>query len=110
MLNEYLCILGDLVEEQRALATLGRTYFVHSQSELEEGGEGGVRAAKLLKQASLEYHRSLDVCDKLVGQISNKEVLEMKSRLYLNLGLVYEIQSDTKEARKFIEKALFIGK
>ncbi len=98
---------GNLAEEQRALATLGRTYFVHSQSELEKGGE---KVTKLLRQASLGYQRSLDVCDKLIGQISDREVLEMKSRLYLNLGLVYEIQSDTREARKFMEKALSIGK
>ncbi len=98
---------GNLAEEQRALATLGRTYFVHSQSELEKGGE---KATKLLRQASLGYQRSLDVCDKLIGQISDREVLEMKSRLYLNLGLVYETRSDTKEARKFMEKALSIGK
>ena len=66
--------------------------------------------SQLLKQASHEYHCSLDVCDKLIGQIPDKEVMEMKSRLYLNLGLVYETQCDTREARKFMEQALSIEK
>ena len=34
----------------------------------------------------------------------------MKSRLYLNLGIVYEGQSDLSSARKFMEKALRIVK
>lgn len=34
----------------------------------------------------------------------------MKSRLYLNLGIVYEGQSDLSSARKFMEKALHIVK
>ena len=34
----------------------------------------------------------------------------MKSRLYLNLGIVYEGQSDLNSARKFMEKALHIVK
>ena len=80
---------------------------MNSQSELEHGGD---EATRLLRKASLAYRRSLDVCDKLIGQISDREVLEMKSRLYLNLGLVYETQSDIREARKFMEKALSIGK
>ena len=32
----------------------------------------------------------------------------MRSRLYLNLGLVYEMQDDLTSARKFMEKALSI--
>ena len=34
----------------------------------------------------------------------------MRSRLYLNLGLVYENQADLSSARKFMEKALNIVK
>ena len=53
---------------------------------------------------------SLDVCDKLVGRVPDREILEMRSRLYLNLGLVYETQSDLKSARSSMEKALNIVK
>ena len=50
------------------------------------------------------------MCDKLIGELSDKELLEMRSRLYLNLGLVYEIKGDLKSGRKFMEKALDILK
>lgn len=63
-----------------------------------------------MTKAKQEYHNSLDICNRLVGQVSNKELMEMKSRLYLNLGLVYEIQGDIGNARKFMEKALGIAK
>ena len=98
---------GNLVEEQRALATLGRTYFVQSQSEFDQCGRN---SKEIMTKATTEYLCSLDVCDKLIGHISDRELLEMKSRLYLNLGLVYESQGDTRNARKFMEKALGIVK
>ena len=37
-----------------------------------------------------------------------RELLEMRSRLYLNLGLVYQNNGDLHSARKFMEKALGI--
>lgn len=40
----------------------------------------------------------------------NRELLEMRSRLYLNLGLVYQTNEDLQSARKFMEKALSIVK
>ena len=98
---------GDLPEEQRALATLGRTYFVYSQSEEERGKPN---ATDLLLKAEKQNLDSLDVCDKLVGRVPDREILEMRSRLYLNLGLVYETQSDLKSARNSMEKALNIVK
>ena len=100
-------ITGDLAEEQRALATLGRTYFVYSQSEEERGKRN---AADLLLKAEKQYLDSLDVCGKLVSRIPDRELLEMRSRLYLNLGLVYETQSDLQSARQSMEKALNIVK
>ena len=39
-----------------------------------------------------------------------RELLEMRSRLYLNLGLVYQDNEDLQSAKKFIEKALSIVK
>ena len=89
------------------MATLGRTYFVYSQSEEERGKQN---ATDLSLKAEKHYLGSLDVCDKLVSRIPDKELLEMRSRLYLNLGLVYESQSDLKSARQSMEKALNILK
>ena len=39
-----------------------------------------------------------------------RELLQMKGRVYLNLGLVYQNQNDYRSARKFLEKALDIVK
>ena len=87
------------------MATLGRTYFVYSQSEEERGK---LNATDLLIKAEKNYIDSLDVCDKLVSLVSDKEVLEMRSRLYLNLGLIYEAEMDVQSARGSMEKALNI--
>ena len=42
--------------------------------------------------------------------VYDRELLEMRSRLYLNLGLVYQHNGDPHTARKFMEKALSIVK
>ena len=122
-INPVFTAAANLAEEQRALATLGRTYWVQSTSD--EVGEEGARELRL--HAGNAYLRSLDVCDKLGGVVPDKwvfvftcvlldylfcitvrELLEMRSRLYLNLGLVYQTNGDLQSARKFMEKALSI--
>ena len=70
--------------------------------------EGEERVAGLLLDAGTHYLQSLEVCDRLVGQLSDGELLEMRSRLYLNLGLVYEMKKDFQSARMFMMKALGI--
>lgn len=87
------------------MATLGRTYFVYSQSEEEKGKPN---TTDLLNKAEKNYNDSLEVCNKLVSLVSDKEVLEMRSRLYLNLGLVYETRMELQSARSSMEKALNI--
>ena len=105
-INISLFFSENLAEEQRALATLGRTFFIQSQGE--KGGSD--RVNELLLEAGSHYLQSLDVCDKLIGHLSDRELLEMRSRLYLNLGLVYENQVCLTSAKKFMEKALGILK
>lgn len=107
--NGHLLTPGNLAEEQRALATLGRTFFVHSQYE-QEAKRGRERVNDLLLHAGDHYLRSLDVCDRLTGTLSDRELLEMRSRLYLNLGLVYEMNEDLVSAKRFCEKALGVVK
>ena len=63
-----------------------------------------------LIEAQKAYLESLSVCDELQGSISDTELLEMRSRLYLNLGLVYDNKNDTSSARKFINQALNIAR
>lgn len=61
-------VAGDLAEEQRALATLGRTYFVQSRS----GEVGEEEAWELRLQAGSANLKSLDVCDKLGGLVADR--------------------------------------
>ena len=95
----------NLVEEQRALATIGRTWFVYL---------GSVTDPEEVEESQLEaqsaYLKSLSVCDKLRDSVPEKELLEMRSRLYLNLGLIYESKDDQARAHSFMEKALFIAR
>ena len=80
---------GDLAEEQRALATLGRTYFVQSLS----GEVGEEEARELRLQAGNANLKSLDVCDKLGGVVPERWVTAVHSNelhVYLhNIALHY---------------------
>jgi len=104
------CCAGNLPEEQRALATLGRTFYIYSQSEQEKNYHDEDQTKELLLKAGSFYLQALEVCDKLTGSMSDREMLDMRSRLYMNLGLVYECRADLHSARKFTEKALGILK
>ena len=91
------------MEKQRALATLGRTSYLYSHSESEA-------KQTLLRQAVDYYLSSQEVCDRLTGtrELSDKELLEMRSRLYLNLGLVCENMEELCAAKDYMQKALGI--
>ena len=56
------------MEEQRALATLGRTYFIQSQS----SGVGEEEARELRVHACNANLKSLDLCDKLSGTVPDR--------------------------------------
>ncbi|XP_065828134.1 tonsoku-like protein isoform X2 [Oscarella lobularis] len=89
----------DLKEQQRAFATIGRTYFVWSQ----DGDSEKVLDAKRA------YLDSWDLCGRLVGEVTDKELIEMKARLYLNLGLVFDAMENVKRAKQFVKRALSIA-
>ena len=59
-----------------------------------------------LRESLDAYLRSLSVVDKLRELVKEKEILEMRARLCLNLGLVYEWRNQLDQAEKFMEKAL----
>ncbi|CAG5093788.1 Similar to CG7457: Tonsoku-like protein (Drosophila melanogaster) [Cotesia congregata] len=92
----------NLIEQQRAYATLGRMYFCMSEACEKTGSEQEPLAA-----AKRAYSKSLKLCDKLEENkdIKEVEVMMMRARLLLNLGLVLEVQKKLDEAIELIEKA-----
>ncbi|CAL7939632.1 unnamed protein product [Xylocopa violacea] len=94
--------IANALEEQRAYATLGRTYFCWAES-LPEASE---RRTEVLTSARKAYMKSIRLCNELEGtDIDFKELITMRARLLLNLGLVLEAQRTHKEAIHLMEKA-----
>ncbi|XP_037550604.1 tonsoku-like protein [Nematolebias whitei] len=91
----------DDAEEQRALATIGRTYLFRYESD---------QSKDSLKQAEEAFRKSLAIVDeRLGGTVSEQEIREMKARLFLNLGLVYDHLGEPKRCSEFIRRSVFIA-
>ena len=94
--------LGNLLEEQRALATIGRNCYLYALSLPEPDSS---RELKCAKEALLE---SLNCCDKLEAQksCSERDLCEMKARLFSNLSNYYEYKEELVLAKKYCRKAI----
>ncbi|XP_069771242.1 tonsoku-like protein [Narcine bancroftii] len=95
------CSMTNDVEEQRAWATIGRTYlFIH---ETDQSGES-------LQQAENAFRKSLAIVDnKLEGKVSQHELSEMRARLYLNLGFLFDVMKDPLRCNRYIRKSIYIA-
>ncbi|XP_031774603.1 tonsoku-like protein, partial [Apis florea] len=94
--------IKNLLEEQRAYATLGRTYFCWAES-LPEKSE---KKADVLINARKVYMKSIRLCNELGDtDIELKELITMRARLLLNLGLVLQAEKNHQEAVDLMEKA-----
>ncbi|XP_047467921.1 tonsoku-like protein [Mugil cephalus] len=91
----------DHAEEQRALATIGRTYLFRYESD---------QSRSSLEQAEDAFRKSLAIVDeRLDGTVPVREIKEMKARLFLNLGLVCDHLGDRKRCSEFIRQSVFIA-
>ncbi|XP_045919625.1 tonsoku-like protein [Micropterus dolomieu] len=91
----------DHAEEQRALATIGRTYLFRYESD---------QSRSSLEQAEDAFRKSLAIVDdRLEGTVSGREISEMKARLFLNLGLVCDHLGEPKRCSEFIRRSVFIA-
>ncbi|NXE58005.1 TONSL protein, partial [Casuarius casuarius] len=96
--------LADDTEQQRAWATIGRTYMFVADSR--PPGE----AAAALREAERAFRTSLAIVEeKLEGAVPNRELTEMRTRLYLNLGLVYDSLKDQAKCGHYIKKSIFLS-
>ncbi|XP_049874535.1 tonsoku-like protein [Pectinophora gossypiella] len=95
--------LKNLVEEQRAMATLGRIYLLQGQSSTNED-----EASTSLKAAEKAFMKSLVLCESLNGKINKHELMDMRARLLLNIGVVQEHLGFFDKALDCINKAITI--
>jgi NF-kappa-B inhibitor-like protein 2 len=79
---------GNLLEEQRALATIGRTFLFQCDSA--RGKQNIVKASRHAEEA---FCKSLTVCENLKQEVKNVEYMETKARLFLNLGMRYNMSN-----------------
>ncbi|XP_027949443.1 tonsoku-like protein [Eumetopias jubatus] len=93
--------LSNHTEVQRAWATIGRTYldiFDHCQSQ------------DTLLQAQTAFEKSLAIVDeKLQGTLARRELSEMRTRLYLNLGLTFESLRQMAPCNDYFRKSIFLA-
>ncbi|KAJ7989205.1 hypothetical protein DPEC_G00317090 [Dallia pectoralis] len=91
----------DHAEEQRALATIGRTFLFRYESD---------SSKESLTQAEDAFRKSMDIVDKqLEGTVSGRELSEMRARLYLNLGLVCDHLGEPKRCSEYIRLSVYIA-
>ncbi|XP_056283298.1 tonsoku-like protein [Pseudoliparis swirei] len=91
----------DHAEEQRALATIGRTYLFCYESD---------QSRNSLEHAEDAFRKSLAIVDdRLEGSVPEREIREMKARLFLNLGLVCDHLGEHKRCSEFIRRSVFIA-
>lgn len=94
--------MKNLIEEQRAFATLGRTHFCLADSLLSQSQE----QKEALANAKSAYVKSMELCDQLTSaDVKLEERTLMRARLLLNLGLTLETQKETQQAIDLIEQA-----
>ncbi|XP_011488610.1 tonsoku-like protein isoform X1 [Oryzias latipes] len=93
--------VGDHAEVQRALATIGRTYLFRYESD---------QSKSSLKKAEDAFRKSLAIVDeRLGGTVPDREIAEMKARLFLNLGIVCDHLGESKHCSEFIRRSVFIA-
>ncbi|XP_059971458.1 tonsoku-like protein isoform X1 [Mesoplodon densirostris] len=98
---ELACSLSNHVEQQRAWATIGRTHldiFDHHQSQ------------DALLQAQGAFEKSLAIVDeKLQGSLAKRELSEMRTRLYLNVGLTCDSLQQAALCHAYFTKSIFLA-
>ncbi|KAL2098803.1 hypothetical protein ACEWY4_005283 [Coilia grayii] len=93
--------VNDAAEEQRALATIGRTYLFRYEADKSQDSLG---------QAEEAFRKSLAIVDsRLEGVLPPRELSEMKARLFHNLGCIYDYLKDPQRCVEYIRRSVFIS-
>ncbi|XP_070796277.1 tonsoku-like protein [Pituophis catenifer annectens] len=98
---ELACTVSNAVEQQRAWATIGRTYMFMAEND---------QLGEALQEAEKAFMKSLAILEeKLEGQVLQREESEMRARLYLNLGLIYDSLRNPAMRTSYIKKSIYIS-
>ncbi|XP_066480047.1 tonsoku-like protein [Tiliqua scincoides] len=93
--------LSNHIEQQRAWATIGRTHMFRAESD---------QSRTALQEAEKAFMKSLAILEEtLEGEVPLRELSEMRARLYLNLGLVYDGLMDPAKHSYYIKKSIYIS-
>uniref|UniRef100_A0A2C9JSZ2 Tonsoku-like protein n=1 Tax=Biomphalaria glabrata TaxID=6526 RepID=A0A2C9JSZ2_BIOGL len=94
---------GNHLEEQRAWATIGRTYLCQTETRnLQEAAIAGKKAEKA-------FVKALEMCEKIKSTVKLAEYMAMKGRLYLNLGHVFDARGDVATSADMMKRAVSIA-
>ncbi|XP_059479979.1 tonsoku-like protein isoform X2 [Neocloeon triangulifer] len=94
---------GDVAEEQRAYASLGRFHFCMAQD-----CKTDAERDRILKKSHKSNLKSLSLANELdaEGTVSKREIAQMKSRIFMNIALAYEMSGKIDEAEKYAKFAV----
>ncbi|XP_078285770.1 tonsoku-like protein isoform X2 [Rhinoraja longicauda] len=93
--------VANHVEEQRAWATIGRTYLFSNETN---------QSSESLQEAENAFRKSMAIVEnKLQDKVSQHELSEMRARLYLNLGFLFNITKDPLRCDRYIRKSIYIA-
>lgn len=120
--------VNNKLEVQRALATIGRTHFCHAEALTTNNR---VLYDTALASSKKSYQKSLELCERynyfkslktdffsynlafclimiyygrLKDAVSERDYMQMNSRLLLNLGLVCDLQQQDNAAVNYFKK------
>lgn len=97
--------MDNLVEIQRAYASIGRCFLIQAE---DESLNGSSEAKCNFKNAEKAFLKSLIICKELGKLVSKWELADMQARLYFNLGVLKDHIQESEEAIEFYEKAIEI--
>ncbi|KAF8777205.1 tonsoku-like protein [Argiope bruennichi] len=100
--------LTNKVEEQRAWATLGRTFYLKYIKQKDADRDNHINS-KVLDQAEKSYFKAFELCEHAKTHLNEKEYAEMKARCLLNLGLVCECRESITECATYIARAVALA-
>lgn len=102
--QQYLLLAvqaDSVLEQQRAYATLGRTYLSKAERTIDKTEKGAA-----ISDASSNFLKALNKCKELPSNaVSQVELAQMRCRLYLNLGLVADQKGDSTKAIGLISQS-----